>query len=87
MVRRETGLQGGVLLSKPAIHHRRFIVTGGVTALAWLPRWPGYAVCRRGADTADHRVITTRSTKHGVKRLVTGLISGSAQGGVAAEGW
>ena len=25
-------------------------------------------------------------TKHGVKRLVTGLISGSGEGGVAAEG-
>ena len=142
MVRRETGLQGGVLLSKLAVHHRRLIVTGGVTALGLAtalslavpsaagaqtqqaqqaqghhnkvtviashlnnPRGlaaapggrlylaeagRGGKVCVKGGEQGTTCIGLTGSfdlvTKHGVKRLVTGLISGAGEGGVAAEG-
>jgi hypothetical protein len=139
MVRRETGLQGGVLLSKPAIHHRRFIVTGAVTALGLATALGLVAPSAAGAQTQQaqghHNKVTVIAshlnnprglaaapggrlylaeagrggkacvkggeqgttcigltgsfdlvTKHGVKRLVTGLISGAGEGGVAAEG-
>jgi sugar lactone lactonase YvrE len=139
MVRRETGLQGGVLLSKLAVHHRRLIVTGGVTALglatalslavpsaagAQIQQAQGHhnkvtviashlnnprglaaapggrlylaeagrggKVCVKGGEQGTTCIGLTGSfdlvTKHGVKRLVTGLISGAGEGGVAAEG-
>ena len=130
------GLQGGVLSSKPAVHHRRLIVTGGATVLGLAtalglatpsaagaqtqghhhkvtviadhlsnPRGlapapggglylaeagRGGATCIAGGEQGTICIGLTGSfdlvTKHGVKHLVTGLISGSGPGGVAAEG-
>jgi sugar lactone lactonase YvrE len=125
-------------LNRPAVHHRRLIVTGGVTALGLAtalalaapsaagaqtstqgyhnkvtviadhlsnPRGlapaPGGAlylaeagsggkVCIAGGEQGTTCLGKTGSfdlvTRHGVKRIVTGLISGSGEGGVAAEG-
>jgi hypothetical protein len=123
-------------LSKPAVHHRRLIVTGGATVLGLVtalglatpsaagaqtqghhhkvtviadhlsnPRGlapapggglylaeagRGGATCIEGGEQGTTCLGLTGSfdlvTKHGVKRLVTGLISGSGEGGVAAEG-
>jgi hypothetical protein len=57
-VRRETGLQGGVLLSKPVIHHRRLIMTVGVTALGLAT--PSAA----GAQTQGHHNKVTVIADH-----------------------
>ena len=125
-------------MSKPAVHHRRLIVTGGVTAVGLAtalglaapsaagaqaekqghhpkvtvvadhlsnPRGlapapggglylaeagSGGKVCVPGGEQGTTCLGKTGSfdlvTKHGVKRIVTGLISGSGEGGVAAEG-
>ena len=123
-------------MSKPAVHNRRLIVTGGVTALGLAtalalaapsaagaqahgqhkkvtviadhlsnPRGlapapggglylaeagRGGQVCVAGGEQGTTCLGKTGSfdlvTKHGVKRIVTGLISGSGEGGVAAEG-
>jgi hypothetical protein len=123
-------------VSKPAVHHRRLIVTAGVTALGLAtvlglatpsaagaqtqghhqkvtviadhlnnPRGlapapggglylaeagRGGKVCLAGGEQGTTCLGLTGSfdlvTKHGVKRLVTGLVSGSGAGGVAAEG-
>jgi hypothetical protein len=122
-------------MRKPAVH-RRFTVTGGITALAVaaaltlaMPpaagaqargHQPGFRViashlsnprglspapggglylaeagsggkvCVAGGEQGTTCIGTTGSfdlvTRWGVKRLVTGLISGSGPGGVAAEG-
>jgi hypothetical protein len=129
-------------LSKPAVHHRRFIVTGAVTALGLATALGLVAPSAAGAQTQQaqqtqghHNKVTVIAshlnnprglaaapggrlylaeagrggkvcvaggeqgttclgltgsfdlvTKHGVKRLVTGLISGAGKGGEAAEG-
>ena len=122
-------------MGKPAVHRRRLIVTGGVTALGLAtalslapsaagaqtqshhdkvtviadhlnnPRGlspapggglylaeagRGGKVCVKGGEAGTTCVGKTGSfdlvTKHGVKRIVTGLISGSGEGGVFAEG-
>src|SRR6185437_8935151 len=50
----------------------------------------GGKVCVKGGEQGTTCIGLTGSfdlvTKHGVKRLVTGLISGAGEGGVAAEG-
>jgi hypothetical protein len=61
---------------------------GGGLYLAEAGR--GGATCIAGGEQGTTCLGLTGSfdlvTKHGVKRLVTGLISGSGEGGVAAEG-
>ena len=61
---------------------------GGGLYLAEAGR--GGKVCVAGGEQGTTCLGLTGSfdlvTKHGVKRLVTGLISGSGEGGVAAEG-
>ena len=61
---------------------------GGGLYLAEAGR--GGATCVAGGEQGTTCIGLTGSfdlvTKHGVKRLVTGLISGSGEGGVAAEG-
>jgi hypothetical protein len=64
MVRRETGLQGGVLLSKPAIHHRRFIVTGAVTALGLATKLGLATPSAAGAQTQGHHNKVTVIASH-----------------------
>ena len=123
-------------MSKPAVHRRRLIVTGGVTALGLATALALAAPSAAGAQTQGHQNKVTviadhlnnprglapapggglylaeagrggkacagggeegttcagktgsfdLVTKHGVKRIVTGLISVSGEGGVAAEG-
>jgi len=123
-------------LSKPAVRHRRLVVTGGVTALGLATAVSLAAPSAAGAQAQGHynKVTVVADhlnnprglapapggglylaeagrggkacvdggeegktcfgktgsfdlvTKHGVKRIVTGLISGSGEGGVAAEG-
>ena len=123
-------------MSKPAVHRRRLIVTGGVTALGLATALALAAPSAAGAQTQGHQNKVTviadhlnnprglapapggglylaeagrggkacagggeegttcagktgsfdLVTKHGVKRIVTGLISASGEGGVAAEG-
>ena len=61
---------------------------GGGLYLAEAGR--GGATCVEGGEQGTTCLGLTGSfdlvTKHGIKRLVTGLISGSGPGGVAAEG-
>ena len=125
-------------MSKRAVHRRRLIVTGGVTALGLATALALAAPSAAGAQTrtqGHHNKVTVIAdhlnnprglapapggglylaeagrggtacvdggeegktcfgktgsfdlvTKHGVKRIVTGLISASGEGGVAAEG-
>src|SRR5207247_1860704 len=63
-VRRETGLQGGVLLSKPVVHHRRLIMTGSVTVLGLATALGLATPSAAGAQTHGHHNKVTVIADH-----------------------